>query len=126
MKVIFSALIFTFSFSAFASYHFECHKKIGHGRFESSPSELLVPNLGDLTSGGALVSTNESKADREFQFLRSDSLVSHGGWITMEGSQGEILKIQKSGMVRKMKIINTKKALHVVEDAYKCFIESSI
>ena len=126
MKIIFSALIFTFSLSAFASYHFQCHKKIGHGKFESSHSELLIPNLGDLTSGGVLVSTNDSKADREFQFLRSDSELSQGGWITMEGSQGEILKIQKSGMVRKMKIINTKKAFHIVEDAYKCFIESSI
>ena len=116
MKLILTFICFSFSLSSFASYHFQCYKKIGLNQFDVS-MQMLMPNLADLTSGASLNSSKNESLLEDFTFVESGKK-----WIQMQGMNGEILKIQSHGNHRLMRITRNDKEAEV----FKCFIESSI
>ena len=116
MKKIITVIAFLTSLNSFASYHFQCYKKIGLNQFDVS-MQMLMPNLADLTSGASLNSSKNESLLEDFTFVESGKK-----WIQMQGMNGEILKIQSHGNQRLMRITRNDKEAEVV----KCFIESSI
>jgi hypothetical protein len=115
-----------FSASSFASYHFQCHKKLNKSLFEALPSTLLIPNLADLTSGAGLVSIDQTAPDLDFSYVKTTSSSQSKGKIIMRGDQNLTLQIQSTGVVRKMTLSKINDGKRVIEATYKCFIESSI
>jgi hypothetical protein len=116
MKFLFVLTCLCFSLSSFASYHFQCFKKMGFNKYDES-MQLLIPNLADLTSGASFSGTEDQSTSEDFSFVATGK-----EWIQMQGINGEILKIQSRGNQRVMKINRNDKDTEV----FNCFIESSI
>ena len=116
MKKIIIFIAMLTSFNSFASYHFQCYKKIGFNQFDVS-MQMLMPNLEDLTSGASFNGPEDQSPAENFSF----AFISKK-WIQMQGVNGEILKIQSQGNQRLMSITRNDKEAEV----FKCFIESSI
>jgi hypothetical protein len=116
MKKIVTLIAILTSLNSFASYHFQCYKKIGFNQFDVS-MQMLMPNLADLTSGASFDGPEDQSPSENFTF----AFVSKK-WIQMQGVNGEVLKIQSQGNQRLMRITRNDKD----EDVFKCFIESSI
>ena len=116
MKLILTFICLSFSLSSFASYHFQCYKKIGLNQFDGT-MQILMPNLADLTSGASLNSSKNESLLEDFTFVESGKR-----WIQMQGINGETLKIQSHGNQRLMRITRNDKNPEI----FKCFIESSI
>jgi|APGre2960657468_1045069.scaffolds.fasta_scaffold49910_2 hypothetical protein len=116
MKKIVTLIAILTSMNSFASYHFQCYKKIGFNQFDAS-MQMLMPNLADLTSGASFNGPEDQSPSENFTF----SFIGKK-WIQMQGVNGEVLKIQSQGNQRLMRITRNDKDTEV----FKCFIESSI
>ena len=126
MKFLLVMLTLSFSASTFASYHFQCHKKLNKSLYEALPSSLLIPNMADLTSGAGLVSVDESSPELDFSYIKTTSSSHGNGKVIMKGEQDMTLQIQSSGVVRKMTLSEMINGKRVIKATYKCYIESSI
>ena len=116
MKKIITLIAFLTSLNSFASYHFQCYKKIGFNQFDVS-MQMLMPNLADLSSGASLNDSKNESLLEDFTFVESGKR-----WIQMQGINGETLKIQSHGNQRLMRITRNDKNPEI----FKCYIESSI
>ena len=116
MKMLILFCCLCFSLSSFASYHFQCYKKIGLNKYSDS-MQLLIPQLADLTSGASFSGMDDQATSEDYSFVAAGK-----EWIQMQGINGEILKIKSRGNERVMKIIRNDKDTEV----FNCFIESSI
>ncbi len=115
-KKIFVLISLVFSFSTFASYHFQCYQVITGERI-SDKLMLLIPDADDLRSGASFSSAEDDLNELDFSFSTNN-----GRWITMKGPEQLILKIQSKGNERDMKIMSADKT----SVSYRCFIESSV
>jgi len=122
MKFLTLIILSSLSFSALANHHFQCHKKLTTGKYQSSISVLLIPMEADLTSGGIFAPSDESlpSIPLTFKGLSKDKFIKLGGQNSMK------VKIESSGNIRKMVLTSKKTDQKIISEQFKCFIESSI